>query len=143
MSFDSFNADFVFVFVIARSQTLVTHECHPIGNVDGSGSIHSESISITVSLALSLSFPDSHSLSRATRAPPDIEPSSPSRLYGRRWNSKSVARITEQVMLIEERRLDVVRKKAQTSEHCRIRLSSAEFDVKSGKLLLKSRRFPY
>jgi len=43
-------------------------------------------------------------------------------------------------MLIEERGLGMVRTKTEIGEHSRIKLSSAEFDVESGKLRLKFKR---
>lgn len=46
-------------------------------------------------------------------------------------------------MLIEERGFEMVRAETVISEDCRIRLSSADFDVESGTLRLKYRCFPY
>lgn len=139
MRFDSFNADFV--FVIAQSRALITHWCRQIDNIDGSGSestVDNGQVGLIPPLFLTATRCRAPHLRRQAlsllRQVDSVEGV---------WNSKSAARIAEQVMLIEERGLDVVRKKTQISEHRRIRLSSAEFDVESGKLLLRFRRFPY
>ena len=142
MRFDSFIADFV--FVIAQSRALITQWCPRIDNTDGSGSNHSESTTDKGQLSL---IPPLFLTATRCRVP-HVRRQALSLLRQLDsvegvWNSKSAARIAEQVMLIEERGLDMVRTKTQIGEHHRIRLSSAEFDVESGKLLLKFRRFPH
>jgi hypothetical protein len=142
MRFDSFNAGFV--FVIAQSRALITQWCPQIDNIDGSGSNHSETTIDNGQLGL---IPPLFLTATRCRVP-HVRGQALSLLRQLDsvegvWNSKSAARIAEQVMMIEEGGLDMVRTKAQISEHRRIRLSSAEFDVESGKLLLKFRRFPY
>ena len=142
MRFDSFNADFV--FVIAQSRALITQWCPRIDDIDGSGSNHSESTIHNGQLGL---IPPLFLTATRCRVP-HVRRQALSLLRQLDsvegvWNSKSAARIAEQVMLIEERGLDMVRTKTQISEHRRVRLSSAEFDVESGKLLLKFSRFPH
>jgi hypothetical protein len=142
MRFGSFNADFI--FVLAQSRALITQWCPRIDDIDGSGSNHSESTTDKGQVGL---IPPLFLTATRCRVP-HVRRQALSLLrqldsVEGAWNSKSAARITEQVMLIEEWGLGIVRTKTQISEHRRVRLSSAEFDVESGKLLLKFRCFPH
>jgi hypothetical protein len=142
MRFDSFNADFG--FIIAQSRALITDRPSHVDSVDDDDMNHFRSMDDIDRLGL---IPPLFLTATRCRVP-----------YLRRqalsllrilqsvesvWDSMSAARIAEQVMLIEERGLDMVRTKTEISEHRRIRLASADFDAESGKLRLKFRRFPY
>lgn len=142
MKFDNFYADFV--FVLAQSEALVSQQLSDSGSVNEKDINESRSTDDVRRFGL---IPPLFLAATRCRVP-HLRRQALSLLRSlqsadRVWNSNSAARIAEQVMLIEERGLDMVRRNAQIGDHRRIRLSSAEFDAELGKLRLKFRRFPY
>ena len=142
MKFDSFNDDFV--FIITQSRALVTHLPAEPNSSKGDDPENLRNAHDTLRFGM---IPPLFLTATRCRVP-HLRRHALSLLRVLHsvegvWNNDSAARIAEQVMLIEERGLTIIRTGTEIGEQRRIRLSSALFNADTGKLLLKFRRFPY
>ena len=142
MKFDSFNGDFV--FIITQSRVLITRLPPDANSSKGDDPENSRNADEILRIGM---IPPLFLTATRCRVP-HLRRHALSLLRALNsaegvWNSKSAARVAEQVMLIEERGLKIIRTGTEIGEQRRIRLSSAIFDADTGRLLLKFKRFPY